>query len=464
MAETIYEFLKGLGQDGILTGVAFILVLFFVLGLLSGKFRQAAPALMTSLGIFGTFCGIFLALWPIEFEDRSRLDANIQELLNGMKTAFVTSLLGIGSAVAFRAVSIPLSVSLWELFRGFAGIKPPPPPPEQQEVLDRLDAIKQAIAGEGDSSMATQMQKLRLVNSEGFKQIEGLSDTIRDALMKNLENLTNEIRDIIGKQLGDSLKDLINSIQEALIERFGETFVEFSKATLAIKEWQEDHRGQVEQLTTAFNLAADRIATIAAECEKIPPTMERLREVTETARHDVDSLNRQVEAFAAMRRQAEESFPVIKAHLDKIGEDLSASASGFEGLNAAIKAVFQNVEQESRQAAERHARSMSEMSASMREALGEVESETRQIAKRHSENVQQMVASMVEAMTNAQNESAQKVTDVVDGAVRKFSEQINREIDRVTEEWGRNLVAVAKAAQQAIEKVEDRRDDAGTHS
>ena len=489
MAKAIYEALHSLGQEGILFWIGLLILALFVLGLLFKNFRQAAPALMTSIGIFGTFCGIFLALYPVEFTDREAMDASVRKLLDGMKTAFVTSLLGIGAAILFRIVSIPITISLWEIFSRLIRVEPQVPQ-EQREVLGRLDAIKQAIAGDGESSMVTQMQKLRLEtgdgvkkmdairesiggesessvasqlrkmrdeNREGFKQLEGLSETIREALAKNLATLADEIRDIIGKQLGDSLRQLIASIETALIEQFGKTFVEFNDATQALKKWQEEHRAHVEQLTAAFNLAAERIAFIAVECEKIPPTMERLREVVETAGGAVESLNHRVEAFAAMRQQAEESFPVIKAHLDKIGADLASSAESFEGLEETIKSAFQNMERESRQAAERHAQSMGEMSASMLDALSAVESETRKIAKRHGENVRQLVDDMTATLGKAQEESAQKVTGVVEGAINRFSEEMNREINRVTREWGNNLVSIAERAKQAIESVEDKR-------
>ena len=148
LVETIYGLLAGLGTEGITGTVVGLLILFFLLGWFFEKFRQAAPALMTSLGILGTFCGIFVALYPLDFSP-GKINDSIEALLNGMTTAFVTSLLGIASAIVFRGFSI------------FRRVSEKTVSPEQREILDRLDAIKQAISGEGDSSMVTQMQKMR---------------------------------------------------------------------------------------------------------------------------------------------------------------------------------------------------------------------------------------------------------------------------------------------------------------
>ena len=336
---------------------------------------------MVSVGILGTFCGISIALHPLDFTP-GKINDSIETLLSGMATAFITSLLGIAAAIVFRFLR--------------AIISKPPVPPGQAQILERLDAIKQAIAGEGDSSLVTQIQKMRDENRDGFNKLDGLSEAIRGALVENLEALANDIREIIGKQLGESPQKLIDNIEEALIKQFGQTFIEFNKATQAIKKWQEDHRAQVEQLTTAFDLAAKRIEQIATDCTAIPSTMESLGEIIKIADQNVRDLNDRVKAFAEMRQQAEEALPVIKEHLDQIGEDLKNNAAGFTGLEETIRTTFENAERE-----------------------------TRNIAQQHSDNVQTMAANMRETMEKEQRDAAQEVAGLVKGGIQKFTKQIN---------------------------------------
>lgn len=56
---------------------------------------------MTSLGILGTFCGIYLSLYPLDFSPGNMNDS-VTQLLGGMRTAFFTSLAGIGASIAFK--------------------------------------------------------------------------------------------------------------------------------------------------------------------------------------------------------------------------------------------------------------------------------------------------------------------------------------------------------------------------
>ena len=395
--EAVYFSLAWLGGQGI---AAVILILLIALAFLGqqGKIisRQTAPALMTSLGIFGTFCGIFVALSELDFANDN--ENGFTEFLDGMKTAFVTSLFGIAFAIVSRA--------FWS--RPGAGEKSRHP--EQHEILDKLDAIKHAIAGDGDSSMVTQMRAMRDENRVGFEKLDGLSETIRVALVENLQELMKDIRNVIGKQL----EELVKEIREVMVDQLGKTFTELKNAVVALNKWQENHRTQVERLTEAFDLVAKKIVVIAKNCENIPVTMEKLRKIIESAHGDVEKLNSQLKEFAAMHEQARGALPAIQKYLNKVLGDLENSAKGFEGLEETIRNTFKD-------AAEEHMRS-----------------------------VKEMVANLNGELKRAQAESSNEVMRVVKQAIDTFDSQMNEEINKVTLKWGANLVAIAEDAEKAI--------------
>ncbi|MDD9807066.1 MAG: MotA/TolQ/ExbB proton channel family protein [Gammaproteobacteria bacterium] len=401
--------------DPIVRIVMILLAILFYVGWKEYIARQAIPPLMTSLGILGTFMGIFVALEPLEFTP-GKINESVSALLSGMKTAFVTSLLGLLFAIVFK-VSFSFKRSGKEKTS-----------PEHQDLVGHLDGIRQAISGEGDSSLVTQMQKLRDENRDGFDNLKGLSETIRGALVENLENLIGEIRDIIGRQLGESLQGLIRSIEKALIEQFGKTFVEFNEAVQALKKWQEDHRGQVEQLTEAFDKTAQGIEKIREECAYIPQIMEKLHPVLESANKQVMDLTARLEAFAEMKQQAQESFPVIKENLDQIGENLRNSAAGFQGLEETIQSSFQQAEQQ-----------------------------VRAIVEQHTDDIQAMAGNMRETMEKSQREVADKVDGIIAAAIERYAEQTSAELDRIAKAWGGNLVSIAERCAETVNAIDGRR-------
>ena len=220
--------------------------------------------------------------------------------------------------------------------------------------LNALNQVREGIAGDGDSSVVSRLSQLKEENSRGFEkldgQLKGLADTIVEAVINQLVKQMAETNEVLRQQLGD----MIARIEKALIDQFGKTFKEFNEATQAIRKWQEDHRAHVEQLTAAFQMAATGMEQIRANCESIPATMEQLRTL-------MGELNERLQAFADMKKSAEESFPVIKTHLDSIGVDLRESAGGFKNLDETIQDIVAKVSKAAEDCIERTENAMDEM-------------------------------------------------------------------------------------------------------
>ena len=399
------------GEDGggfIILMLLLVLILYGV-GVRRRDFRNMLANAMTSLGILGTFCGIFIALQGLNFQPGD-IEKDVFSLVRGMRVAFVTSLIGIGATLLSRAT--------WR----FWNQKKMPPPSPDQNIVERLDAIKNAIAGDGDSSMVTQMQKMRDENRDGFKKLDGLSETIRVSLVDNLSNLIKTIQEDVAKKLVDSVGDLTEEIRRAFSEQLGKAFEDFNAAAQAIKKWQEDHRQHVEQLTEAFEKSAQGIERIRADCESIPKTMEDLRTMVGAANDQQKDLAEHLRVFAEIKTKAEESFPAIKANLDKVGEDLAASAKSFDGLAEKIQ-----------------------------EAFLLAQAETKRVAENHAATVEKMAGNMRENMERAQRDAA----DGIRKSVAESTQQMTSEIDRVAKAWGNNLVSIAQECAKMIEQVRD---------
>lgn len=110
MSESILErIVAAILGDSLTKWFSIVIVLLFAIGLIahltsrSGagrKFAQGMPGTLISLGILGTFAGIFLGL--IDFNVK-KIDDSVPKLLEGMKFAFITSIIGMSSGISFRA-------------------------------------------------------------------------------------------------------------------------------------------------------------------------------------------------------------------------------------------------------------------------------------------------------------------------------------------------------------------------
>ena len=66
---------------------------------------ELIPNLLTSLGILGTFMGLYRGLSTLNFENASELIAGIPNLLSGMHFAFGTSVAGISCSIIFNMLN-----------------------------------------------------------------------------------------------------------------------------------------------------------------------------------------------------------------------------------------------------------------------------------------------------------------------------------------------------------------------
>lgn len=467
----------GIVQYSIIGIVAILEVILFVRGWMNPKFRQRAPGLMTTLGILGTFVGITIAIYGVDFTS-SEITNSVTSLLNGMKVAFVTSVLGLLFSLVFRwslppekASQNPLDVlsdihkaiadddvtvlsqlkHLRTDVRGddgvIAGIRG-----LRNDVHDQLFDLNRAIGGDDERSLVGRLDRLRTdVREEsgklqdaigrleeaqqmGFSKLDALTSTIRDALVTNLETLITDLRETIGEQLAGTIQTLIDNIEKALIEQFGKTFIEFNEATQAIKKWQEDHRHQVEELTAAFNVASTAVKEIAANCATIPPTMELLRDGMTIVRRDIESLNQHIEAFAAMKKQAEQAFPLIKKNLDAIGDDLSSSAASFHDLRGVIESTFEAA------------------SADVKRIVEESRTACTNLTKEMSTSIDRAMSDSEAAVRRAVENNADKIGQLS----KRTADDIRNAMNPVAEEWGRNMVAIAKECGAKIEQASKR--------
>ena len=64
---------------------------------------NAAASILTIIGVFGTFIGIFVGLQSFDIKN---IETSIPGLLEGLKLAFLTSLVGIASALFLKCISL----------------------------------------------------------------------------------------------------------------------------------------------------------------------------------------------------------------------------------------------------------------------------------------------------------------------------------------------------------------------
>lgn len=111
---------------------------------------NTCASIVTVVGVFGTFFGIYIGLQDFD-PDPDKMQKGIEGLLQGLRHAFLTSLVGIGSAIVLKMIALYQMRNATE----DPGIK------AIAKTDDILNSIKTALSGTNDGTVFTQMQMLR---------------------------------------------------------------------------------------------------------------------------------------------------------------------------------------------------------------------------------------------------------------------------------------------------------------
>jgi hypothetical protein len=367
MSEYLEFFLRNFDAN-VVTDAFVILIIGAFLGALycRGKGRSNAyvsytATLLTTLGILGTFTGIVVGL--LDF-DPNNLDKSIPSLLAGLKTAFITSLVGMFFSIVFKFLgTVGLfikseedidigEVGANEIFQAIVhqGKLAKESADIQQELLTDL---KQAIVGGEDDTLITQVKLMRgdmndnskkYLNSiqsmeENLATIKGIiteqqSDFTKfsDVLWAKLQDVADMISKSASEQVINALKQVITDFNKHLVEQFGDNFKALDESVKKLVVWQENYSKQIEQMVaqyalgvTAITQTKESVGIISDKAEHIPKTMADLQEVMTVNQHQIKELESHLEAFKDMRDKAVAAVPEIRQEVERTVTDIASS-------------------------------------------------------------------------------------------------------------------------------------------
>lgn len=355
----IEDYLKSMNTNTVTDIFIIVMILAFLLAVIWSKkginesFVNYAPTLLTSLGILGTFLGIVLGL--LEF-NTTNVEGSIVKLLDGLKVAFITSVIGILGSILIK-------------FLINANIITPKIIEEQKEQdidisdlynimnmqNENLIKLQNVLSDNQESSIIGQMKLMRsditdnnkknneqlLILSQHLNTIVELGNYQKDSFngfQFNLWNKLQDFADMLSKsateQVIEALNNVIKDFNEKLTEQFGENFKQLNNAVIKLVDWQENYKNQLEQMKNQFDLSVDSmsdmeksIEQISTHSKSIPESMSNLEIVINTNQNQVEELNRHLEVFKDMRDKAVEAVPAIKEQVEKTLEGFSNASN-----------------------------------------------------------------------------------------------------------------------------------------
>ena len=301
-------------MEYIVVGIFTALIVWcFVAGVRRPKLRGATPALLTTLGVLGTFVGIFIGLLDFNVQG---IKESIPSLLDGLKIAFATSIIGMFAGVLFKVLS-SLGYFGEEASQEEVG------PGEIYDVLvdvreaargqkDALGDLRKAIAGDSDDTLLTQLKNLRTEMGDNSKK-----------LISEFQEFARKMAENNSQALIEALEKVMRDFSVIMNDLVGAEFKQLKEAVDRLVDWQKEYRLQIESATNNLKSSSESLTQIVEKTTALPKTLESLEPLLTEARDRIGELEAHLKAFATLEQKAQNAFPVIEDNLKQMTEGMA---------------------------------------------------------------------------------------------------------------------------------------------
>jgi len=408
------------------------------------RFISITPTSLTTLGLLGTFMGILIGLAGFDVND---IDGSVPKLLDGMKVAFGTSVAGIISAISFKlyaAAATKDNVETREITPTdiYNVLKKISEDTNENGVasIKALDELRSVISSDKDTSLLTQVQKLRTTVDDGQKE-----------LIKEFKDFAEHMVENNQKAIIEALENLIKDFNEKLTEQFGENFKQLNEAVEKLVEWQDRYKEILEEYDTKISQTVEglenserALVSVKESSEKIPEAVEKLNPVTTLLIEQLEVLSESLEAVKTLREKTDNAFPEIEENLSRITNDFANSVSQMLETSSKSLSDSQGAYQELEQGYAAMLENANQARENFSTAISQTGEHLTKIAteqfKKHSQLIDVAAQSSNEQISKAWSDSSEKMN----AQFEEFDRQLQQELTRAMEQLGQNFASISE--------------------
>lgn len=395
----------------------------------NGDYSYAQIA--ATLGVLGTFIGIFVGLMGFD-TDMSKMQTSVIGLLEGMKTAFITSVWGMVMSLGFKYMQARAQnkakntafansdASMADLLE-YLHYKAEKERDDRTSMLELMknnnevlkDTISSSMAdmtrsivGDGDYTVIGQMKTLRLETRDEL-------DKMRKSIESGNATMIQEFRDFAKTMAENNTKAFIEALNETmkdfntkLTEQFGENFKELNKAVGKLLEWQEHYKETIETVTANQKVIFDGIEQAKASLQNIEESSksmttsaEKMADLIVTANAFNERLNAALKELEDLSQKAHDVVPQIQSTMTAMGDETKKITE------TSMDALKEGMTQ-----------SLANWNISTKQAVDELGSNVLDTIKTTATGIKEQNDSVTASIQNVNNETIDKIKTSADEA------------------------------------------------
>ena len=300
-----------------------------------------ASTIFPLLGILGTFFGILYGLIDFDIrEDFNNENINNKEnfsgLIEGLKIAFSSSVLGLFFSLVFRvwgfveAVEIDKDASGKDIQHELQSIR---------RALWRSSEEKRELDEKNQAKLILELERIRQVLLRGFQEQKNSFEEFADKVV------TTSVAQIV-----KALEKVIKEFNTEISEQLGENFKKFNEALGRLIHLQEYYEEQLENMDKTLKSAVESMSRaegslieISESASTIPENMRQLREVMGTMNRQIETINDQLKLFIEVRERTNKALADTQRNLNSTSEHLQGTLDSARKTIADMDEVLNSI-------------------------------------------------------------------------------------------------------------------------
>jgi len=303
-----------------------------ILAIIDLFLKKDLKSQIVSLGVLGTFIGIFMGLQDFNPSDMKH---SIDTILIGLKTAFFTSIAGMGTA---------LFLSIFQKLFNRDMDDSDNQDKLLAEISNKLNYLVKLDNSQDTDKIVVELQKLRAVNSDNRDETRKITTIINElkensskenqALISilniNFNKMNHSLEIAIEKLSKGATEEIINALKQVIEEfnqelqtQFGENFVKLNDSVINLVQWQNNYKSHIENLEDHLKLSnfsisksKDSLEIIASKNEDILKVYHELKHIIDIYDRQINELNSHLQTYSKLSSSAESMFSSITNNIN----------------------------------------------------------------------------------------------------------------------------------------------------
>lgn len=363
------------------------------------------PEILTTLGITGCFVGIALGL--LNF-DSANVQTSIPTLLQGVKTAFWSSIAGVCGALYIRALHHFKKTPFVEHSENVKSAS-------LDDVVSTMVALRKGLVGDEQGTLLSQMKLQRQESNDKM-----------DELIREFKHFAAHMVENNQKAIIEALQEVIKDFNNKLMEQFGDNFKQLNAAVEKLVTWQQQYKEELDTLKVVQQQTANDLMNVSNSFKDIVQRAEKFSDIANDLHKQLALMETQKatlfeqekalsEVLSTMKEVTPEFSKKVDAMLNEINDGLSKVQSEMAAASKNLGVQLQSTNAEMKTLlTDTIKKSQEDVSNSLKEQVGTIKEGVITLDKVMQKELNDALESMGRQLASLSNKFVEDYTPLTD--------------------------------------------------